>query len=67
MSAKSKRTLFVRKILYLEPATCACKNGSCVESIIDNSVITCDEIIKETKTVSTKSTLTKAVLTKSTS
>ena len=43
------------------PATCSCKNGKYLASIIDNSVITCDEIIdtesksnnKETKTVST--------------
>ena len=43
------------------PATCSCKNGKYLASIIDNSVIMCDEIMdaksksnnKETKTVST--------------
>ena len=33
------------------PATCSCKNGKYLASIIDNSVIKCDEIIEETKTV----------------
>ena len=27
------------------PATCSCKNGKYLASIIDDSVITCDEII----------------------
>ena len=35
------------------PATCSCKNGTYLASIIDDSVITCDEIIEETKTVTT--------------
>ena len=34
-------------------ATCSCKNGKYLASIIDNSVITCDEIIVETKIVKT--------------
>ena len=46
-------------------------NGRYAGSIIDDSVITCDEIIEKTKTVPTKSTqqklLTKTILTKSTS
>ena len=36
------------------PDPCSCKNGKCLASIIDNSVITCDDIIEETKTVPTK-------------
>ena len=36
-------------------ATCSCKNGKCLASIIDNSLIRCDEIIETTKTVPTKS------------
>ena len=32
-------------------ATCSCKNGKYLVSIIDDLVITCDEIIEETKTV----------------
>ena len=36
------------------PATCSCKNGKYLASVIDNSVITYDEIIEEeTKTVTT--------------
>ena len=57
--------------LYLyyicNPATCSCENGKCVGSIIDDSVVLYDEIIKETKTVPTKSTSRKAVVTKYTS
>ena len=37
----------------MNPATCSCKNGKYLPSIIDGSVITCDEIIEETKTVQT--------------
>ena len=36
------------------PATCSCQNGKYLGSIIDNYVITCDEIIEEAKTVTTK-------------
>ena len=39
------------------PATCSCKNGKYLASIMDDSAITCDEIIEsydeETKTIST--------------
>ena len=41
--------------MYRNPATCNCENSKYVESIIDNSVIKCDEIIETTKrTVLTK-------------
>ena len=30
-------------------STCTCKNGRYAENIIDNSVITCDEVIETTK------------------
>ena len=43
----------MRKKLYFESCTCSCKNGKYLASIIDNSVVTCDEIIEETKTVKT--------------
>ena len=36
------------------PATCSCKNGKYIGSIIDDSVITCGEIIEEAKTISMK-------------
>ena len=35
------------------PATCNCENEKYLASIIDDSVITCDEIIEETKTIPT--------------
>ena len=35
-------------------AICSCKNGKYLESIIDDSVITCDEIIDTTETVPTR-------------
>ena len=57
----------VQKICIWNPATCGYKNGKYVWSIIDDSMIKCDEIIVQTKTVPTKSTLTKAILTKWTS
>ena len=44
---------YKRASLYLYPATCSCQNGKYVVSIIDNSVITCDEIINAAGSVST--------------
>ena len=32
------------------PATCSCKNGKYLASTADDSAITCDKIIEETKT-----------------
>ena len=40
-------------------ATCSCKNGKYLGSIIDDSVVTCDEIKETTKTVPTKTAPTK--------
>ena len=34
------------------PAACSCYNSKSVESIVVDSVITCDEIMEETKTAS---------------
>ena len=39
-----------KKDYTLNPATCSCENGKYLASIIDDLVITCDEIIEETKT-----------------
>ena len=39
----------------MNPAKCICENGKYFASIIDSSVITCNEIIETTKTVPTKS------------
>ena len=35
------------------PTTCSCKNGKYLANIIDGSVITCDDIIEEAKTIPT--------------
>ena len=40
------------------PATCICENGKYLRSTIGDSVITCNGIIKATKTVQTKSSST---------
>ena len=51
---KNPEELHVRKKVYIQnPATCSCKNGKCLANIIDNSVITCAEIIEKTKTIHT--------------
>ena len=42
------------KYYIWNPATCSCEDGKYVGSIIDDSVITYDEVIEETKTVTTK-------------
>ena len=44
-------------------ATCSCKNGKYLASIIADSVITCDEIIETTKAAPTKTVLTKSTST----
>ena len=48
-------------------ATCNCENGKYLASIIDDSVIKCDEIIDTTKTIPTKTVSAATVPTKSTS
>ena len=35
------------------PTTCSCENGKYLANIIDDSVITCDEIIEDTKSIPT--------------
>ena len=42
------------KYYIWNPATCSCKDSKYVGSIINDSVITYDEVIEETKTVATK-------------
>ena len=48
------------------PVTCSCKHGKYLGSIIDDSVIACNEIIEETVTFPTKSIPTKTVPTNGT-
>ena len=50
-----KKANYVKKKIFWNPATCSCENGKYLPSTIDDSAITCDEIIgsydKEAKTV----------------
>ena len=43
-----------KKYYIWNPDTCSCKNGKYLACIVDNSVITWDEIVNTTKTVPTK-------------
>ena len=50
--------MHVREKDYVwNPATCSCENGKYLASVMDNSVITCDEIVEsyneETRNIST--------------
>ena len=47
-----KKYRVFKKDYIWNPATCSCKNGKYLASVLNDSVITCDEIMKETKTVS---------------
>ena len=40
-----------KKDYIWNPATCSYEDGKYLTSFIDNSIITCDEIIEETKSV----------------
>ena len=46
---------------WKNPATCTCDSSEYLASITDNSGITCDQIIEETKTTPTKAIPTKTV------
>ena len=41
-----------------DPVTCTCENGNYLDSTIDDSIITCDKVIKATKNMF-QNTLTK--------
>ena len=43
----------MKKNYSLNPSTCICENNAYFKSIVDNSVIVCDEIINVTDSVST--------------
>ena len=52
---KNPKEHYVRKRrLYLNPATCSCKNGKYVISIIDDLMITCVAVIPRQKNVPIK-------------
>ena len=50
----------MQKRSFLDLATCSCENGKCTR-IIGDSVVICNEIIEETKTIPTKSPSTKTI------
>ena len=59
---KSEITSCMQKALYFwNHSTCAYQNYNYVESIIGDSVITCDKTIKVTKTLPIKTVLIKTV------
>ena len=41
--------MYSKKDYTWHPTTCSCENGKYLASIIDDSVITCDKSIEETK------------------
>ena len=45
--------IYVKKNYIWNPTTCSCENGKYLANIIDDSVITCDEIIEDTKSIPT--------------
>ena len=51
-SASVKDIIYVKKIVW-NCATCICKNGKYLASIIDDPFGTCDEIIEEIKSIPT--------------
>ena len=61
----SKEHHVFKKNYIWNPATCSCENGKYLESIIANSVISCDEIMEETKRTLTETVPTKTILLKS--
>ena len=55
VSAKIQINTVCKKYYIWNPNTCTRENGNYLGSIIDNSVITCDEITESSKSVPTKS------------
>ena len=53
VDASVKNIISVKKYYVWNPATSSCENGKYLVSFIDDSVITCDEIIEEIKTIPT--------------
>ena len=52
VDASAKKHICQKDYIW-QPITCISENGKYLASIIENSVITCDEIIRKTKTVAT--------------
>ena len=52
IKTKKKHRLYKKDYIW-NPPTCSCENGKYLARINNDSVITCDEIKEETKTVAT--------------
>ena len=52
-STSDQKWINNNKCWIWNPATCSCENGKHLASIIDDSMITCDEIVEETKIAQT--------------
>ena len=50
---KILNSICLQKNYIWNAATCNCENGKYVGSVTDNSMIRCDEIIEEIKTIQT--------------
>ena len=50
-----------RNVYIWKPTPCSSESGRYEKSIIENSVITCDEIIETTKRILTKIVSTKSI------
>ena len=61
MSTECKKHHICERDYIWNPARCSCKNGKFLASIIDDSVITCNEIKEEIKTVITNFNETNAI------
>ena len=44
-----KNVVLEKKVYISNPATCSCKNGKYLASMIDDSVIKCDDILNKTE------------------
>ena len=63
LKIQKKKILVCKKDYVWNPAICSYKSVKYLAGIIDDSVITGDEIIDTTKVVPTKTVLTKSTLT----
>ena len=60
MDAKIQERICATKVFW-NTATCNCENSRHAESVIEDSGITCDEILETTKNNVTKTGLTKSI------
>ena len=51
-----KNIIYVEKDYVWNPRTCSCENGKYLASIMDDSAILCDEVIKSFKVIKSIST-----------